>query len=196
MPPAPLPVPGGPKSFRAGPGLSRTRATRCSPLREIAAKTRGSLKTSGRLRTETWERTPAPSGHTIPAPSPPRGKATISRFCPEYAPLYGRLGWRLCAGEVLVVSGRSLWPVSLSAPAIALRLPTVPTVTADILRNFRRGMNESLLHFVLIGFFLPGLQLRAVCPGVRPVDRGPESGPAAAGARPADKSFRSTPRPQ
>jgi len=60
------------------------------PFTEIAANIAGSLKTSGRFLTETWDSAPVPSKQTIPAPIPPIGKAMRSRNAPPYGPLNGR----------------------------------------------------------------------------------------------------------
>ena len=60
-----------------------TRASSGFPRIETAAKTGGSLNTSGRFRREKCDRAPVPSRQIMPAPMPPMGKAMRSRRSPE-----------------------------------------------------------------------------------------------------------------
>ena len=82
-PPLPLPESFKPNRFQAGTGPSTTRARLGSPFTHTAANTQGSLKMAGRCRSETWERAPVPSTHSIPAPIPPSGKATRLSVSPS-----------------------------------------------------------------------------------------------------------------
>jgi hypothetical protein len=47
------------------------------PFTHTAANMHGSLKNAIRFRTDTCEIAPVPSRHTIPAPTPPNGNATL-----------------------------------------------------------------------------------------------------------------------
>ncbi len=69
------------------PALPARAPTGRLPLTEMAAKTHGSLNTSGRLRSETCDSAPVPSRQIMPAPMPPSGNATWFRYSPEYSVL-------------------------------------------------------------------------------------------------------------
>ena len=65
----------------------------------------------------------------MPAPIPPRGKATRLRCAPAYGPLYGRFAGA-CG------SASTGWPAA--AASITDAVPTAPTAAAEVARKVRR----------------------------------------------------------